>query len=136
MDGKEVTGLPLNQAVDLILGPAGTSVKLSILDERSGRTRDVSLIRARVTFQSVSWHHLPGASVAHLRMATFNKGVTTDLRKALLAIQEESLNGLIFDLRNNPGGLYEEAVSTASQFLDSGNVLLEKNALGKINRYP
>jgi carboxyl-terminal processing protease len=69
-------------------------------------------------------------------MATFNKGVTNDLRKALLAIQEESLNGLIFDLRNNPGGLYEEAVSTASQFLDTGNVLLERNALGKIKPIP
>ena len=69
-------------------------------------------------------------------MATFNKGVTNDLRKALLAIQEESLNGLIFDLRNNPGGLYEEAVSTASQFLDTGNVLLEKNALGKVTPIP
>jgi carboxyl-terminal processing protease len=136
VDGNEVIGLPLNQAVDLILGPAGTSVKLSILDERSGRTKDVSLVRARVTFQSVSWHHLPGTSVAHLRLATFNKGVTNDLRKALLAIQEESLNGLIFDLRNNPGGLYEEAVSTASQFLDTGNVLLEKNALGKVTPIP
>ena len=136
VDGKEVTGLPLNQAVDLILGPAGTSVKLSILDERSGRTRDVSLVRARVTFQSVSWHRLPGTSVAHLRLATFNRGVTNDLRKALLAIQEEGLNGLIFDLRNNPGGLYEEAVSTASQFLDTGNVLLEKNALGKVTPIP
>jgi carboxyl-terminal processing protease len=136
VDGKEVTGLPLNQAVDLILGPAGTSVKLGILDERSGRTKEVSLIRARVTFRSVSWHHLPGTSVAHLRMATFNKGVTNDLRKALSAIQEEGLNGLIFDLRNNPGGLYEEAVSTASQFLDTGNVLLEKNALGEIKPIP
>jgi len=130
--GTEVSGLPLNQAVNLILGPAGSPVKLSILNERSGSTKDITLIRAHVTFQSVSWRHLPGTTVAHVRMATFNEGVTRDLRKALFAIQEEGLTGLILDLRNNPGGLYQEAVSTASQFLDSGNVLLEKSALGRI----
>ena len=130
VNGKEVSGLPLNQAVDLILGPAGTPVKLSILNERSGRTRDITLTRAHVTFQSVSWQHLPGTTVAHVRMATFNEGVTREIQKVLLAVQEEGLTGLILDLRNNPGGLYQEAVSTASQFLSSGNVLLEKDALG------
>lgn len=134
--GKEVSGLPLNQAVNLILGPAGSLVKLSILNERSGSTKDITLIRAHVTFQSVSWRQLPGTTVAHVRMATFNEGVTRDLRKALLAIQEDGLTGLILDLRNNPGGLYQEAISTASQFLDRGNVLLEKSALGKITPVP
>ena len=136
VNGKEVSGLPLNQAVDLILGPAGTPVKLSILNERSGRTRDITLTRAHVTFQSISWQHLPGTTVAHVRMATFNEGVTRETQKVLLAVQEEGLTGLILDLRNNPGGLYQEAVSTASQFLSSGNVLLEKDALGKITQVP
>ena len=131
VDGKEVTGLPLNQAVDLILGPAGSPVKLTILNEKSGHSKEVPLIRARVTFQSVSWHHLPGTTVAHLRVATFNNGVSKDLRKILSAIQEEGMTGIILDLRNNPGGLYEEAVASASQFLKGGNVLFEKDALGK-----
>jgi carboxyl-terminal processing protease len=131
VDGKEVTGLPLNQAVDLILGPAGSPVKLTILNEKSGRSKEVPLIRARVTFQSVSWYHLPGATVAHLRVAAFNNGVSKDLRKILSAIQEEGMTGIILDLRNNPGGLYEEAVAAASQFLKEGNVLFEKDALGK-----
>ena len=131
VDGKEVTGLPLNQAVELILGAAGSPVKLTILNERSGRSKEVPLIRARVTFQSVSWHHLPGTTVAHLRVATFNNGVSKDLRKILSAIQEEGITGIILDLRNNPGGLYEEAVASASQFLKDGNVLFEKDALGK-----
>ncbi len=136
VDEKEVTGLPLNQAVDLILGPAGSSVKLTILNEKSGRTKEVSLIRARVVFQSVSWHHLPGTSVAHLRLAAFNTGVAKDLQKALPTMLEEGLTGIILDLRNNPGGLYQEAVATASQFLSSGNVLIEKDALGKTKPVP
>lgn len=136
VDEKEVTGLPLNQAVDLILGPAGSSIKLTILNEKSGRTKEVPLIRARVVFQSVSWHHLPGTSVAHLRVAAFNNGVAKDLQKVLPIMLEENLTGIILDLRNNPGGLYQEAVATASQFLQGGNVLIEKDALGKTKAVP
>ncbi len=136
VNGQVVTGLPLSQAVDLILGPAGTSVNLTLLDEKSGRTKDITLIRARVTFQSVTWQRLPGTAVAHLRLATFNRGITSDLQKALRAIQEAGLTGLILDLRNNPGGLYQEAVGAASQFLSSGNVVLEKDAHDKLTAVP
>jgi carboxyl-terminal processing protease len=136
VDGKEVSGLPLDQAVDLILGPAGTAVKLTILDPHTGYTRDITIIRARVTLHNVTWKQLPGTTVAHLRIVTFSKGVTRELREALFRIQREKLTGIILDLRNNPGGLYDEAISTASQFLRSGNVLLEKNALDKIRPVP
>jgi carboxyl-terminal processing protease len=72
VDEKEMTGLPLNQAVGMILGTAGTRVKLTILDPKSGRAKEITLTRARVTFQSVTWLQLPGTTVAHLRVATFN----------------------------------------------------------------
>jgi carboxyl-terminal processing protease len=62
--------------------------------------------------------------------------VTKDLRKALMVIQERKLTGIILDLRNNPGGIFDEAVSSASQFLNGGNVLLEKNSQGKITPVP
>jgi len=136
VDGKEVSGLPLDQAVDFILGPAGSAVKLTILDPHTRQTRDITIIRARVTLHNVAWKQLPDTTVAHLRVATFSKGVTKELREFLSDIQKEKLTGLILDLRNNPGGLYDEAVSTASQFLRSGNVLLEKNALDNIRPVP
>jgi len=136
VDAKEVSGLPLDQAVALILGPAGTQVKLTILDPQTQQVGDITLIRARITLQNVTWKQLPGTKVAHLRIVTFSKGVSGELRKALFTIQKEGVTGLILDLRNNPGGLYDEAVSTASQFLRSGNVLLEKNALGKTTPVP
>jgi carboxyl-terminal processing protease len=136
VDGKEVSGLPLDQAVDLILGPAGSAVKLTILDPHTGRTKDITIIRARVTLHNVTWKQVPGTTVAHLRIVTFSKGVTKELRETLFDIQRKKLTGLILDLRNNPGGLYDEAVSTASQFLRGGNVLLEKNALDKIRPVP
>ena len=136
VDGKEVSGLPLDQAVDLILGPAGSAVRLTVLDPRTRQTRDLTLIRARVTLHNVTWSPLPGTTVAHLRISTFSKGVAKELREALTGIQREKLTALILDLRNNPGGLYDEAVSAASQFLRSGNVLLEKNAVEKIRPVP
>jgi carboxyl-terminal processing protease len=136
VNAENVGSLPLEQTVSRILGPPGTTVKLTILSPDTGRIMDVTLVRARITLHSVTWLHLPGTTVADLRIAAFNKGVTENLRKALLDIEQAGLTGLILDLRNNPGGLLEEAVATASQFLRRGNVLLEKNSAGKIKPIP
>lgn len=136
VDDQDVSGLPLDQAVDRILGPAGTRVKLTILDLKTTATKDITLTRASITVRNVTWHRLPGTTAAHLRIASFSKGVAENLQKALLTVEKQGAAGLILDLRNNPGGLYDEAVSAASQFLSGGNVLLEKNALGKIKPIP
>jgi carboxyl-terminal processing protease len=133
---EDVSGLPLEEAVSRILGPPGSTVRLTILNPNTRRTSDVTIVRERITLHSVDWVRLPDTSVAHVRIAAFNKGVTKDLRRTLLAIEEEGISGLILDLRNNPGGLYEEAISTGSQFLTSGDVLLEKDASGKITTVP
>jgi carboxyl-terminal processing protease len=136
VDEQDVGGLPLEQVVPLILGPPGTPVKLTLLTSDSGRTSEVTILRARVIIRSVTWHRFPGTPVAHLRIASFSKGVAADLRKALTGIKQSGANRLILDLRNNPGGLFDEAVSTASEFLASGNVVLQRNAAGKITPVP
>jgi carboxyl-terminal processing protease len=129
---EDTSGLSLEQVVSRILGPPGSTVRLTVLDPNTRRTVDIHIVRARMTLQSVKWLRLPGTAVADVRIAAFNKGVSEDLRKVLMEIREERLTGLILDLRNNPGGLFDEAVAMASQFLASGNVLLEKNAMGKV----
>jgi carboxyl-terminal processing protease len=136
VDGHEVTGLPLDQVVELVSGPAGTSVNLTILDPSSGLIREVPLIRASITVQNVSWQQLPGTKLAHLRITSFGKGTTADLRTALEKISRDGLNAIILDLRNNPGGLLIEAIGAASQFLKGGNVLLVKNTGGAIKPIP
>jgi carboxyl-terminal processing protease len=132
VDGKDISGLPLDQVVSQILGPVGTSVTITIMDPNTGDTRDVTLVRAKIMVNNVSWIQLPGTTIAQVRIIGFSQGVTDDLKKALSDIQSQNLTGVILDLRNNPGGLLNEAVGTASQFLTSGNVLLEKNAQGGI----
>jgi carboxyl-terminal processing protease len=131
VNGQDVTGLPLEQVVGLILGPTGTSVTLTILSPDSGQTRDVSLVRTRITLHNVTWEALPGTMIADVRIAAFSQGVSGDLEKALAEVQQQKMTGIILDLRNNPGGLLGEAVGVASQFLKNGNVLLEKDAQGK-----
>jgi carboxyl-terminal processing protease len=136
VNGELVTGLPLDQVVSRIAGPANTVVELTILTPSTARTREVRLVRARIVLQSVTWHRLAGTTVAHLRIAQFSKGVTDGLREALVAIQHEGLSGLILDLRNDPGGLFEEAVGAASQFLASGDVVLERDSTGRVTPVP
>jgi len=133
VDGQDITGLNLFQVVKRISGSAGTRVALRIFDPKTGSTRDVLLVRAAITMSNMTWCRLPAKGIAHLRIAAFSEGVTENLKKALGAIMTQDLDGLILDLRNNPGGLLNEAISTASQFLSGGNVLLEKDADGRIS---
>jgi carboxyl-terminal processing protease len=136
VNGKSIEGLPLDQVVQLILGPAGTQVTITIQDSTTGNTQDVQLTRARIVEHNVTWERLPGTTIAHLRIAAFSDGVSADLQKALQEIQQQGMTGIVLDLRNDPGGLLQEAVGVTSQFISSGNVLLEKDAQGKVTPVP
>lgn len=132
VNGQAIDGLPLDQVIARILGPAGTPVTLTIIEPKTGQTMDVTLVRARIVLQSVSWEQIPGTTIADVRVSSFSQGETADLIKALNEIKQQKMTGIILDLRNNPGGLLDEAVDTASQFLKGGNVLLEKDAAGQV----
>jgi len=136
VDGQNAVGLPIDQVIDRILGEAGTPVTLTILTPDTGQTREVTLIRAHIAVHNVVWQRLPGTDVTHLRVVAFSKGVTDDLARALSEIQQQGLTSIVLDLRSNPGGLLDEAVGVASQFLASGNVLLEQDAQGKVTPVP
>ncbi len=136
VDGKSLIGFDLIQIVGLISGPAGRSVRLTIFDPAADSSKDVILTRASITIENVRWKHIPGTGIAQLSIAGFSKGVTKDLRKALNKIRTQGIRGIILDLRDDPGGLLEEAVGCTSQFLGEGNILLEKNVAGKIRPVP
>lgn len=136
VDGQDVADLPLYQVVARILGPAGSQVTLTVLDPSTARVRDVTLKRAHITIQNVTWQRLPGTAVAHVRIAVFSQGVTSELQRVLKDIRQQQLTGVILDLRNDPGGLLDEAVGVANQFLDKGDVLQEKDAKGQVKAIP
>ena len=131
VDGYDMTGLSINEVISKVLGPAGTKVIISLQDPQTGAIRDVTITRAKINLQNVTWSMLPGTSIAHLKISAFSNGVTKDLQSALKQIQLQNAKGILLDLRNNPGGLLDEAIGVSSQFMGSGNVLLVQDAEGK-----
>ncbi len=136
IDGHDVTGVPLTEVRKRILGPAGTPVTLTLLTPATGAIRDVTLKRARIVLHNVTWQLVPGTTVAHVRIAAFSHGVTDELRKALAESKQQGATGIILDLRSDPGGLLDEAVGVASQFLAGGNIVQVKDVNGKITTIP
>ncbi len=136
VDGRDIAGMPLNQVVEQISGPPGTSVELGILNPKTHRLRNVTIIRATINISDITWARLPGTDVADVRIAGFEDNMADDLRADLREIHRRQMRGLILDLRGNPGGVLDEAVQAASQFLTHGNVLLVKDAKGKITAIP
>jgi carboxyl-terminal processing protease len=136
INGHDIAGLPLNQAVEEIAGPIGTSVRLGILNPQTKRVRDVTLVRAEIKVHDVTWEPLPGTKIADVRIAGFDDDMSGELRSDLAKIRSEKYQGLVLDLRDNPGGVLDEAISVASQFLAGGNVMLIKDASGQTKPVP
>jgi carboxyl-terminal processing protease len=136
VDGRSVAGLPLSHISAKMAGEAGQPVALTVFNPSDGRRREIKIIRAAMKVNHVTWQRLPGTELAHVRIAMFSDGVSSDLRKALVEIQQQGLGGIVFDLRNNPGGALQEAIGTASQFLKSGNVMWQKDAKDIIKPIP
>lgn len=132
VDGKDVAGETLEEVVRKIRGPAGTSVVLSVRDPQSDHTRSLTMVRAVIHVQNVSWGLLPGTRIADVRIAAFSKNAADGLRKALSAAQDAGARALVLDLRDDPGGLLDQAVAAAGEFLPGGNALLEKDARGNV----
>ncbi len=123
LDGEDVLGLTLSQAVEKMRGKIGTSLKLTIL-RKGVEPFDVDIVRDRIKIQSVR-HRIEG-NVGYVRITSFNEQTDTGLAKAVKTIQEElgdKLIGYVIDLRNNPGGLLDQAVAVSDAFLERGEVV-------------
>ena len=126
LDNEAVQGLTLNQAIDKMRGPVGTNVRLTL--ERKGLEKpiDVTIERAVIRVRPVRWRTL-GGDIGYIRIAQFNEQTTLALKNALADLQTQiapdKLHGYVLDLRNNPGGLLDQVISVADEFLDSGEIL-------------
>jgi carboxyl-terminal processing protease len=136
VDGVDVSGLPLYNVVGKIQGPAGTTVKITLQNPATNKTRDLTITRAVIKMDNVTWAMIPGTTIADVRLSAFSSGATDNLKAALKSLQSQGATGLVLDLRNNPGGLLGESEGVASQFLKSGAVLQEKNAQGVAKLIP
>ncbi len=136
VDGKDVTTQPLNEIVSLIRGEAGTDVTLTLLRPDEGKTVEITITRGEIDAPMVSWEIIPGTNIAFIRLSQFSNGAAKDVAQAIENVKDRGAQAIIFDLRNNPGGLLQEAINVTSQFLTAGNVLQQEDANGKRTVYP
>jgi carboxyl-terminal processing protease len=125
LDGEPVLGLTLDQAVDKMRGPVNTSVKLRIVRNGSDKPIEISITRDIIRVRSVR-ASLQGEDVAYVRITQFNEQTTDNLRRAiseLTAQAGDKLKGFIIDLRNNPGGLLDQAITVSESFMDRGEIV-------------
>ena len=124
LDGQPVQGMTLPQAVDKMRGPVNSEIRLTI--QRKGRDPfDVKLTRATIHIQSVR-SHLVGDDIGYIRITSFNEQTDVGLNNAMKNIKQQAgdkLRGIVLDLRNNPGGLLDQAVAVSDAFLDKGEIV-------------
>jgi carboxyl-terminal processing protease len=160
VNGEDATGWTVSQAVAKIRGPKGTSVKLQIMHDKEFKKIDLTIVRDTITVSTVtSWikpvseitqlQGVPDAaifsgksgSIAYIQLSRFGDNTNDEWTKAVEDIAakyagDKSIKGLIFDLRNNPGGYLESAVFIASDFIKSGTVVSQVNSDGSRQDYP
>ncbi len=124
IDGTPIQGMQLNDAVQRMRGPEGSKVTLTILREGTKKPFDVALTRAVVHVDSVKFHR--EGDIGYVRLAAFNEETTSGLEHAVRELKRQvgpGIRGYVIDLRNNPGGLLDQAVSVAGDFLNGGEVV-------------
>lgn len=131
VNGKDVHALPLSRIVELVRGPEGTSVDLRVLRTGAPKPLEFQITRAKVPVENLVWHMLPGTHIAHVAIQEFGVDADQQLRAALQQMREQGVQGLIIDLRANPGGLKDQAVAVTSEFLKEGVVFWEQDARGQ-----
>src|SRR5262245_52811380 len=136
VDGQDATLLSLSQLVEKVRGPRGSTVTLTVVRAGDPTGVDLAITRDEIKVSPVSWTMVPGTAVGHIRINRFAGATTQELKDALRAARDGGAEALVIDLRNNPGGQLQQVVSSASQFLSDGDVLLEENASGERKSYP
>src|SRR5262249_53960666 len=126
LDDDPVQGLTLNQAVEKMRGPVNTKIKLRVMRKGQDKPIDISITRDIIRVRAVR-SNVNGDDVAYIKLTQFNEQTTDGLKKALAElttqIPGDKLKGFIIDLRNNPGGLLDQAISVSDAFLERGEIV-------------
>jgi carboxyl-terminal processing protease len=126
LDDEQVHGLTLDQAVEKMRGPVNTKIKLTITRKGSDKPIDVTIARDVIRVKSLRSHN-EGDDVGYIRITQFNEQTTEGLKKAIADLTSQlgadKVKGFVVDLRNNPGGLLDQAISVSDAFLDKGEIV-------------
>lgn len=136
IDGVSVLKIPLSEALSKMRGEPGTEIELTIQREGVPDLLQVELVRSVIQIQSVR-SELLAPGLGYLRLSSFQSGTAQHMRvqiKALIDDNEGSLDGLVLDLRNNPGGILSSAVEISDMFLDGGDIVSIKGRIELSNK--
>jgi carboxyl-terminal processing protease len=126
LDGQPIKGLTINQAVERMRGPINSKIKLQITRKGLDKPLEVTLTRQTIKVRSVN-SHVEGDDVGYIRITQFNAQAGDELRKCIADISakvpQDKLKGFILDLRNNPGGLLDQAIAVSNAFMSRGEIV-------------
>jgi carboxyl-terminal processing protease len=123
IEGETTKDITLIDAVKKLRGPEGSTVTISIFRKGFTEPKDFTLTRAVIQIKSVRWKKLPD-DIGYVKLRSFQKSTTDELEDALQDLEEQKIRALILDLRNNPGGLLEQAIAVSDEFLEGGKLIV------------
>ncbi|HRQ27236.1 S41 family peptidase [Hyphomicrobium sp.] len=127
LDNDQISGLTLEQAVEKMRGPVNTPITLTIMRQGRDEPFDIKIVRDFIRINAV--RSRVEDDIAYIRLTTFNEKTHANLVKAMDELKKEigpKLKGYVLDLRNNPGGLLDQAIAVSDDFLDQGSIVLTK----------
>ncbi len=131
LDGKQVMGMDLREAVELMRGPVNTEIKLTIARQGLPEPFEVVLKRAVITVKSVRAHR--EKDIAYVRITAFNEHTNDGVVESITRLKKEigpDFQGVVLDLRNNPGGLLDQAIAVSDTFLQRGEIVSTRGRRG------
>ncbi len=134
VDGVDMTGVSPEQVRQKVIGPAGSTVHLTVRRPGQSGLLQFDVVRAKINVPSVTSKMLNNG-IAYVQISDFGNTTTSELKSQLTTLLAQNPKGLILDLRDNPGGYLQTAVEVVSQFVDHGPVVFEKSADGSKKEY-
>jgi carboxyl-terminal processing protease len=131
---KSIVGLGLYEAISFVRGPAGSEAELKIAREGEPDPIYITVTRARIEVPMLEYEMLED-DIAYIHLLEFGDGATQQVKEALKELQDENPQGLIFDLRGNPGGWLSEAITMSDLFLDEGLIAIKRDSDGNEERF-
>lgn len=135
VDGQSVLDMSFDEVILIVRGPEGTTVALKVAREGEAEPLAFTIVRTRFEVPVVEYEMLPaeitgGAAIGYIHLTEFNRNAEEKLLEALNALLPQQPVGLVFDLRDNPGGFLDQSVAVADAFLPDGVALFERNIRG------
>ena len=123
VEGESTKDMTLIEAVKKLRGPEGTEVTIGIMRPGFTEPRDFTIVRAIIKIKSVRWTRLP-EDVGYIKVRSFQKTTVKEVREAIRELESQGMAALVLDLRNNPGGLLDQAISVSELFLEDGKLIV------------